>query len=89
MAESNPEPPKSEDDWRHCLSPEQFKVLRQHGTERPGTSPLNYEKRTGQFTCAGCCRALFSSDTKFESGTGWPSFWAPIDGAISRGASSE
>jgi peptide-methionine (R)-S-oxide reductase len=82
MAESNPELPTTDDDWRHCLSPDQFKVLRQHGTERPGSSPLNYEKRTGLFACAGCGRALFSSDTKFESGTGWPSFWAPIDGAI-------
>lgn len=82
MAESNPESVKSEDEWLHCLSPEQFKVLRQHGTERPGSSPLNFEKRTGLFTCAGCGRALFSSETKFESGTGWPSFWAPIDGAI-------
>jgi len=73
---------RSEDEWRHCLSPEQFKVLRQHGTERPGSSPLNFEKRTGTFTCAACGQALFSSETKFDSGTGWPSFWAPIDGAI-------
>ncbi|MGE0626169.1 MAG: peptide-methionine (R)-S-oxide reductase MsrB [Pseudomonadales bacterium] len=73
---------RSDDEWRHCLSPEQFKVLRQHGTERPGSSPLNFEKRTGTFTCAACGQALFSSETKFDSGTGWPSFWAPIDGAI-------
>lgn len=78
----SPEALKSEDDWRHCLSPDQFRVLRQHGTERPGSSPLNYEKRTGTFSCAGCGLPLFSSDTKFESGTGWPSFWAPLPGAI-------
>jgi len=85
MADSVPdaaEPLRTEDDWRHCLSPEQYKVLRQHGTERPGSSPLNYEKRTGIFTCAGCGHPLFSSDTKFESGTGWPSFWAPLPKAI-------
>jgi peptide-methionine (R)-S-oxide reductase len=73
---------KSDDDWRHCLSPDQFRVLRQHGTERPGSSPLNYEKRSGVFSCTGCGQPLFSSDTKFESGTGWPSFWAPLPGAI-------
>lgn len=73
---------RTEDDWRHCLSPDQFKVLRMHGTERPGSSPLNYEKRTGLFTCAGCGQALFSSNAKFESGTGWPSFWEPLTGAI-------
>ena len=73
---------RSEDDWRHCLSPDQFRVLRQHGTERPGSSPLNYEKRSGTFTCAGCGQPLFSSDTKFESGTGWPSFWQPLPDAI-------
>lgn len=73
---------KPEDEWRHCLTPDQFRVLRQHGTERPGSSPLNYEKRTGVFFCAGCGHPLFSSQTKFESGTGWPSFWAPLEGAI-------
>ncbi len=82
MAEIQRDDMRSEDDWRHCLSPDQFKVLRQHGTERPGSSPLNYEQRTGVFSCAGCERPLFSSDTKFESGTGWPSFWAPLPGAI-------
>jgi peptide-methionine (R)-S-oxide reductase len=71
-----------DDEWRHKLTPEQFHVLREHGTERAGTSPLNYEKRTGTFKCAGCNRPLFSSDTKFESGTGWPSFWQPIEDAI-------
>jgi len=69
-------------DWRKTLTPEQFRVLREHGTERPGTSPLNVEKRSGTFQCAGCGQPLFGSDTKFESGTGWPSFWSPIDGAV-------
>jgi peptide-methionine (R)-S-oxide reductase len=73
---------RGEEDWRRRLTPEQFRVLREHGTERAGTSPLNEEKRTGKFHCAGCGRALFSSDTKFESGTGWPSFWAPAEGAV-------
>jgi len=57
-------------------------VLRQHGTEPPGSSPLNQEKRGGTFICAGCGQPLFSSETKFESGTGWPSFWRPLDGAV-------
>jgi peptide-methionine (R)-S-oxide reductase len=73
---------KSDAEWRSTLSPEAFRVLRGHGTERPGTSPLNHEKRTGTFTCAGCGNALFQSDTKFESGTGWPSFFRPIEGAV-------
>jgi peptide-methionine (R)-S-oxide reductase len=73
---------KSEAEWRATLSPEAFRVLRGHGTERPGTSPLNQEKRSGTFTCAGCGSPLFQSDTKFESGTGWPSFFRPIEGAV-------
>jgi peptide-methionine (R)-S-oxide reductase len=73
---------KTEAEWRAALSPEAFRVLRQHGTERPGSSPLNTEKRRGLFRCAGCGAALFDSATKYESGTGWPSFWAPIEGAI-------
>jgi peptide-methionine (R)-S-oxide reductase len=73
---------RTEQEWQQTLTPEQFQVLRQHGTERAGTSPLNVEKRDGKFVCAGCGLELFSSATKFESGTGWPSFWAPIDGAV-------
>ena len=69
-------------DWRERLTPEQFRVLRQHGTERAGTSPLNAEKRAGTFACAGCGEKLYASATKFESGTGWPSFFAPIEGAV-------
>ena len=72
---------KTESEWRAALSPEAFRVLRQHGTERPGTSPLNAEKRAGLYHCAGCDLALFSSRTKYESGTGWPSFYAPLEGA--------
>ncbi|MBK1658042.1 peptide-methionine (R)-S-oxide reductase MsrB [Paracraurococcus ruber] len=73
---------KPDEEWRRALSPEAFRVLRQHGTERAGTSPLNAEKREGTFLCAGCGHPLFDSATKFESGTGWPSFWAPADGAV-------
>jgi peptide-methionine (R)-S-oxide reductase len=72
----------SEAEWRQKLSPEQFQVLRKHGTERAGTSPLNHEKRDGTFVCAGCGKALFAAGTKFESGTGWPSFYAPLEGAV-------
>ena len=73
---------KTEQDWKIELTPEQFHVLREHGTERPGSSPLNYEKRSGTFSCAACGTPLFASDTKFESGTGWPSFWQPLPGAV-------
>ena len=69
-------------EWRERLSPEQYRVLRQHGTERAGTSRLNAEKRSGVFLCAGCGETLFASDTKYESGSGWPSFTAPQEGAV-------
>ncbi len=73
---------KTDDEWKKTLTPEQFHVLREHGTERAGTSALNQEKRTGIFRCAGCGQPLFSSDTKFESGTGWPSFTAPLEQSV-------
>jgi peptide-methionine (R)-S-oxide reductase len=73
---------KSDEEWRAELSPEQFRVLRQHGTEPPGLSPLNHEKREGEFLCAACQAALFESDAKFESGSGWPSFTQPKEGAV-------
>ena len=83
MSEKLTDVARSDEEWQQTLTPEQFQVLRKHGTERAGSSPLNVEKRDGMFVCAGCGQELFSSDTKFESGTGWPSFWAPIDGAVS------
>jgi peptide-methionine (R)-S-oxide reductase len=73
---------KSEAEWQKELDPLQHHVLRNHGTERPFTSPLNNEKRRGLFHCAGCGEPLFDSSTKYESGSGWPSFWAPVEGAV-------
>jgi peptide-methionine (R)-S-oxide reductase len=73
---------KTDADWRETLTPEQYKVLREHATERAGTSPLNVEKRDGVFYCAGCGTALFDSDTKYESGSGWPSFFKPLEQAV-------
>jgi peptide-methionine (R)-S-oxide reductase len=73
---------RSEAEWRAALSPAAYKVLREHGTERAGTSPLNAEKRAGIFHCAGCDTPLFDAETKFESGTGWPSFTSPIPGNV-------
>ena len=69
---------KTDAEWRQALSSEAYRVLREHGTERAGTSPLNREKRKGMFVCAGCGKELFPPDTKYESGTGWPSFYAPV-----------
>ena len=69
-------------EWKQRLKPDAYYVLRQAGTERPGSSPLNQEKRAGVFSCAGCALPLFSSSTKFESGTGWPSFWKPLADAV-------
>jgi peptide-methionine (R)-S-oxide reductase len=72
----------TDEEWRAKLTPAQYQVLRKHGTERAGTSPLNAEKRHGRFVCAGCGQELFASDSKFESGTGWPSFYQPMEGAV-------
>jgi peptide-methionine (R)-S-oxide reductase len=72
----------TDDEWRRILTPAQYKILREHGTERAGSSPLNDEHRSGRFLCAGCKQALFDSAAKFESGTGWPSFFTPLEGAV-------
>ncbi len=73
---------RTDDEWQERLSPAEYEVLRRHGTEPSGASPLNKEKREGVYRCAGCGQPLFSSDTKFDSGTGWPSFYAPMDDAV-------
>jgi peptide-methionine (R)-S-oxide reductase len=73
---------KTDVEWKKVLTPEQFEILRKQGTERPGSSPLNDNFAPGTYDCAGCGLALFSSETKFHSGTGWPSFWKPLDDAI-------
>jgi peptide-methionine (R)-S-oxide reductase len=72
----------SKADWKKRLTPAQYDILREEGTERAFTSPLDHEKRKGTFACAGCDLPLFSSDTKFDSGTGWPSFYEPLPGAV-------
>ncbi len=72
----------SDAEWKKRLAPDAYDVLRHEGTERPGSSPLNHETKKGQFVCAGCDLALFSSDTKYESGTGWPSFYTFLPGAL-------
>ena len=69
-------------EWRKILTPEQYEVMRGHGTERPGSCALLHEKRPGAFACAGCGQPLFEGTTKFESGTGWPSFTVPVEGAV-------
>jgi peptide-methionine (R)-S-oxide reductase len=73
---------RSDDEWRKLLTKDQYYVLRKHGTERASSSPLDREKRKGTFVCAGCDLPLFASDTKFDSGTGWPSFYQPIPDAV-------
>jgi peptide-methionine (R)-S-oxide reductase len=73
---------RTDAEWRSTLTADQYAVLRKEGTERPFTSPLLHEGRKGVFACAGCSLDLFSSSTKFDSGTGWPSFWAPLDNAV-------
>jgi peptide-methionine (R)-S-oxide reductase len=72
----------TDSEWRQKLTPEQYRVLRQHGTERPFTSPLNDQHGKGVFVCAACAQALYRAETKFDSGTGWPSFFAPIEGGV-------
>ncbi|MBA2127468.1 peptide-methionine (R)-S-oxide reductase [Hyphomicrobium methylovorum] len=73
---------KTESEWRRILTPGQFSVLRREWTEPPGSSPLDANDKPGTYVCAGCALALFSSETKFHSGTGWPSFWKPLDNAV-------
>ena len=73
---------RTDAEWRQLLTPEQYAVMRGHGTERPGSCALLYEKRAGTFSCAGCGQPLFRAKVKFESGTGWPSFNAPVEGAV-------
>jgi len=73
---------RSDEEWRRLLTPAQYAVLRGHGTERAGSSPLDKEYRRGRFLCAGCGAALFASEAKFDSRTGWPSFFRPLDGAV-------
>lgn len=72
----------SDEEWQKRLSPEAYQVLRHEATERSGSSPLDHEKRAGTFHCAGCDLPLFSSETKYDSGTGWPSFWQPLENAV-------
>ena len=79
---------KTETEWRGLLDADQFRVLREHGTERAGTSPLNYEKRTGVYHCAACDQPLFESSTKYESGSGWPSFFRPLPNAVATSTDS-
>lgn len=73
---------KTDEEWRRDLTPDQYRVLRKHATERSGASELNSEQRAGVFVCAGCAQELFSSEAKFESGTGWPSFFTPLPAAL-------
>ncbi len=73
---------KTEEEWRRILTPQQYAVLRQHGTEPPGSCALLHEDREGTFACAGCGQPLFRTERKFESGTGWPSFFSPLEGAL-------
>jgi len=73
---------RTEAEWRKILTPEQYQILREHGTERAGSSPLDHVYKAGTYSCAGCDLPLFSSATKFDSGTGWPSFWQPLPGAV-------
>jgi peptide-methionine (R)-S-oxide reductase len=74
--------PKTDAEWRTALTPQQYNVLREHGTEPPGSSALNHEKREGTFACAGCGQPLFGAGSKYESGTGWPSFYKPLENSV-------
>ena len=78
---------KTDEEWQNSLDGDAYRVLRKHGTERAGTHPLNQEKRQGTYHCAGCGKPLYDSDTKYESGSGWPSFYQPREGAV--GTSSD
>jgi len=82
MGQDDPKVIRSDEEWRAALTPEQYHVLRDHGTERRGSSPLGREKRVGTFECAGCGQPLFASEAKYESGTGWPSFHTPLAGGL-------
>ena len=92
LARSEPEPAdpsvssfpvtKSDAEWHAVLTPQEYRIVRERGTERPFSSALNHETRRGTFVCVACGHRLFASSTKYDSGTGWPSFWAPLDGAI-------
>jgi peptide-methionine (R)-S-oxide reductase len=73
---------RTDEEWRQLLTPEQYRIMRRHGTEYPGSCALLHEKRAGTFSCAGCGQPLFQSNDKFESGTGWPSFNDPLEGAV-------
>ena len=73
---------RTEAEWRKLLTPEQYEIMREHGTEAPSSCALNFEKRAGTFVCAGCDQQLFVSKRKFESGTGWPSFNDPVPNAV-------
>ena len=73
---------KTDEEWRRILTPQQYRVLREHGTEPAGSCALLHEQREGTFACAGCGQPLFRTERKFESGTGWPSFFSPLDGAL-------
>jgi peptide-methionine (R)-S-oxide reductase len=73
---------KTDEEWQSSLDADAYRVLRKHGTERAGSHPLNHEKREGVYRCAGCGKELYASDTKYESGSGWPSFYQPKDGAV-------
>jgi peptide-methionine (R)-S-oxide reductase len=77
---------KTDAEWRALLTPEQYEILRRHGTERPGSSPLDKTYAPGEYRCAGCGLPLFSSETKYDSGTGWPSFYAPFENAVATSA---